>query len=283
VPLHRERPPAQVRQDCRCDGAVVVDGVALSQPDVRPPELIAPLNNDPLNVLALVHGENVRPGIFADVAAARGDRLVERPGAAARETSPDDWDAVIVLGGSMHPDEDDRHPWLADETQLLRGAVERGRPVLGVCLGAQLLARALGGAVFRAPQPEVGWLDVELVPAAAGDPVLGPLPRRFAALQWHEYAYSLPPGAVELARSPVCNQAFRAGAAWGVQFHPEVTAAQVAAWAAEDGASAAPALVAETAERIAAWNELGARLCGGFLDYAAGRSSRRDHSCHEPG
>ena len=271
-----------MRQDCGCDGAVVVDCVALSQTHVRPPELIAPLNNDPLTVLALVHGENVRPGIFADVAAARGERLVERPGAAALETSLDDCDAVIVLGGAMHPDEDDRHPWLADETQLLRRAAGRGIPVLGVCLGAQLLARALGGAVFRAPQPEVGWLDVELTTAAHDDPVLGSLPRRFAALQWHEYAYSPPPGAVELARSPVCNQAFRAGDAWGVQFHPEVTAAQLAAWAEEDPVPAAPALIAETAARIGGWNELGARLCGGFLDYAAGRSSRRDHSCHEP-
>jgi GMP synthase-like glutamine amidotransferase len=229
-----------------------------------------------MNVLALIHGENVRPGIFADVVARRGGRLREWS-LAWGPLPPGEVDALMVFGGSMHPDEERRHPWLLDELRLL---AETELPVLGVCLGAQLLARAAGAAVRPAPAPEVGWHEVELT-AAAGDPVVGALPPRFEALQWHWYTYDVPQGAVELARSAACTQAFRLGDAWGVQFHPEVTAAHVETWAAEDGVDA-DALRVETDARLPRWQELGARLCDAFLDYSTGRSSRLDHSCQEP-
>jgi hypothetical protein len=106
--------------------------------------------------------------------------------------------------------------------------------------------------------------------------VLGALPRRFTALQWHYYTYDLPPGAVELARSPLCTQAFRLGDRWAVQFHPEVNASHIEQWASED-AAATPGL-----GPLAEWNRLGARLCGAFLDYSTGRSARLDQSCQEP-
>lgn len=220
-----------------------------------------------MRVLALTHGPSVGPGVFADAVRDAGHELVEWQ--VPLRGAPDrNADAVIVLGGAMHPDEEERHGWLHPELEYLGGLIERGTPVLGVCLGSQLLARAAGASVFRSPEPEVGWLPVELTEAAATDPVAASLPERFDAFQWHHYTHELPAGAVELAHSRVCTQAFRLGQAWGVQFHPEVRAAQVEAWLAEEPADVADpeALRIATRTRIAAWNELGRRLCGAFLE-----------------
>ena len=132
-----------------------------------------------------------------------------------------------------------------------------------------LLALAAGAPVMLAPESEIGWLPVELTDAAADDPVLGGLPRRFDAFQWHSYTYGLPAGAVELARSPVCTQSYRLGAhVWAIQFHAEITAPQVDSWIEEEPDAAAPSLSAETHERIDAWQELGRRLSGAFVSVA---------------
>ena len=219
-----------------------------------------------MRILALTHGDNVGPGVFEDAVRAAGHQLVERN--VARVGVPDEGaDAAIVLGGAMHPDQDDRHPWLAPELRYLERELERGTPMLGVCLGSQLIARAAGARVFQASEPEVGWLQVEVTESGSADPVAAALPQRFDAFQWHHYTHDLPDGAVELARSPVCTQAFRLGRAWGVQFHPEVRAEQVESWLAEDPDDVADsaALRAATRERIEDWNELGRRLCSAFL------------------
>jgi hypothetical protein len=120
---------------------------------------------------------------------------------------------------------------------------------------------------------------VWLTPGAAGDPVLGPLPERFESFQWHSYAISAPRGAVELARSATCLQAFRLQAApwWGIQFHAEVTGQTIAAWVrdygSDDDAVRAEldwaAILAQTRDEIDRWNELGIGLCRRFLDHAA--------------
>jgi GMP synthase (glutamine-hydrolysing) len=220
-----------------------------------------------VRVLALTHGPNVGPGVFADAVANAGHELTEwqvplggRPPAGA--------DAVLVFGGGMHPDEEDRHGWLAAELRWLEGLLETATPVLGVCLGSQLLARAAGAEVFRAHEPEIGWLPVERTDAGGDDPLGGALPERFDAFQWHHYTHTLPEGAIELARSRVCVQAFRLGRAWGVQFHPEVRGEQVERWLAEvpDDVADPEALRAATQERIDAWNELGRGLCAAFLE-----------------
>ena len=219
-----------------------------------------------MKILALTHGDNVGPGVFEDAVRAAGHELVERN--VARAGVPDDGaDAAIVLGGAMHPDQDDRHPWLAAELRFLEQELERRTPMLGVCLGSQLIARAAGAHVFRAAEPEVGWLQVDVTASGSADPVAAALPKRFDAFQWHHYTHDLPEGAVELARSTVCTQAFRLGRAWGVQFHPEVRAEQVESWLAEDPDDVADpaALRAATRERIDEWNELGRRLCSAFL------------------
>ena len=224
-----------------------------------------------MKVLALIHGSSVGPGVFEDAVRDGGHELVEWQ-VPLRGVPEGDADAVIVLGGGMHPDEEAQYGWLRPELEYLGGLLERGTPVLGVCLGSQLLARAAGATVFRSAEPEVGWLPVELTEAAATDPVAASLPERFDAFQWHHYTHDLPAGAVELARSRVCTQAFRLGRAWGVQFHPEVRAPQVETWLAEEPADVDDpvALLEATRLRIDAWNELGRGLCAAFLG-AAGR------------
>jgi GMP synthase-like glutamine amidotransferase len=223
-----------------------------------------------VNLLSLVHGVDARTELFAPVLAEAGHRLDEWSFAsdAAPPRPLDSYDAVLVFGGAMHPDQDDRHAWLRDELQWLRALLARPVPTLGICLGSQLLARAAGSWVGPLPEAEIGWHEVRLDEAAADDPVLSALPARFDALQWHHYGHGLPDGAVELARSPAGLQAFRLGErCWGVQFHPEVTEPQLASWIADesDPPPDPERLRRETQERIGGWNELGRRLCRAFL------------------
>jgi GMP synthase-like glutamine amidotransferase len=147
-------------------------------------------------------------------------------------------DGVLVLGGKMGAQDDRQAPWLPALRELLRVAVARELPTLGVCLGAQLLAAANGGRVARNPGgPELGAQLVAKRTAAATDPLFRGLPITPDVLQWHfDAIVSLPPGAVQLASAPDCeHQAFRLGRlAWGVQFHIETTPQIVAAWARAD-------------------------------------------------
>jgi GMP synthase (glutamine-hydrolysing) len=218
-----------------------------------------------MNVLAVVNGADAPAGTFADLVVERGHRLdLWQPSTRPEAPSADAYDAVMVFGGAMHVDQGDEHPWLLGEERYLRELVDQDVPVLGVCLGAQLLAQAVGARVGPAPAPEIGWLEVE---RTADDPLLDAYPSRFLALQWHVYAFEIPPGAVELAHSPVCPQAYRLGrAAWGVQFHPEVTGDIVARWISQSPEEAPAGLSAETRERIGEWTRLGRELCGAFLD-----------------
>ena len=134
-----------------------------------------------------------------------------------------DFAGIVPLGGSMHAWEDGEHPFLREELRLLDEALEAGVPVLGVCLGAQLLAKVLGAEVAPGESPEIGWLEVRPTAAAAGDPLLGHLRGPATVYQWHLAGFELPGGAIHLASSDAFScQAFRHGSAWGVQFHPEV-------------------------------------------------------------
>src|SRR5215216_1152954 len=155
-----------------------------------------------MHVLAVIHGARARSGLFGEVLAERGHPVEEWSLAwGAPPPRPlDDYGAVIVFGGSMHADQDDHHPWLREENLFIQRLLSTGTPFLGVCLGAQLLAKAAHGTVGPAKRPEIGWYDVSLLPGAEDDPVLGVLPQRFTAFQWHHYTYGLPAGAVELAR-----------------------------------------------------------------------------------
>src|SRR5262245_6116383 len=136
-----------------------------------------------MRVLCLTHEDMGPAGLFADVVRERGDELLEwNVSRGPPPESPERFDALVVFGGSMHVDQEERHPWLPGQHDLVREALDRGRPFLGVCLGAQLIARAMGARVGPAPRPEIGWHKVELTAAGAADPVLGVLPERFDAL-----------------------------------------------------------------------------------------------------
>jgi GMP synthase-like glutamine amidotransferase len=222
-----------------------------------------------MDVLAVVHGEKVRAGVFGDAVATRGHRLEEWSLAWGTPLPRplDAYGAVLVFGGAMHADQESHHPWLRDENLFLQRLIDLRTPVLGICLGAQLLAKAAHADVGPAREPEIGWHPVQLTDDAADDPVLGGLPAQFDAFQWHYYAHDVPAGAVELARNELCTQAFRLGdSAWGVQFHPEVTLAQVESWMQDDAEEPVPPnLLEDTRRRIGAWNELGRSLCDAFV------------------
>jgi GMP synthase (glutamine-hydrolysing) len=227
-----------------------------------------------MHVLSVIHGNEARTELFAPVVEEAGHSLDEWSFVSGTPPARplDSYDAVLVFGGAMHADQDVHHPWLTQETMWLQQLLDRHKPVLGVCLGVQLLARAAGAWVGPlAGGPEIGWYSVELTDDGAADPVLGALPRSFEALQWHHYTYGLPAGAVELARSEACTQAFRLGdACWGVQFHPEVTRTQIDGWIVdtEDPPPDAELMRTQTPEKIDRWNELGRTLCGAFLEAA---------------
>jgi GMP synthase (glutamine-hydrolysing) len=232
-----------------------------------------------INIVSVIHGGEARTELFAPVVEAAGHRLDEW--SFVWGTPPprplESYDAAMVFGGAMHADQEAVHPWISEELRWLVSLLERGTPVLGICLGVQLLARAGGSWVGPLPEPEIGWYGVELTDAGAADPVLGALPREFEALQWHRYTYGLPDGAVELATSPAATQAFTLGdACWGVQFHPEVTESQLHGWLVDidDPPPDEDALRAEIPAKIGRWNDLGRTLCGSFLA-AAERSIER--------
>ena len=135
-----------------------------------------------------------------------------------------DFSGIVPLGGSMHAWDEERLPFLRRQRELLREAVDGGVPVLGICLGGQILARALGAEVRPAERIEAGWVEVEALPAAADDVLLAHLREPVGVYQWHVDVFDVPDGAVRLARSAQSeNQAFRYGdRSWGLQFHPEV-------------------------------------------------------------
>lgn len=225
-----------------------------------------------MRVLAIVHQRDAGPGVFAEAIEEAGGALdewtlAERPQPPA---DPLGYDAVLVLGGAMNVDEDERHGWIAEEEALLRELLAREVPLLGLCLGGQMLAQAAGAEPRRASRPEIGWHRVEVTPEGEDDPLLGPLAPGFEAFQWHSYEFHLPAGAVPLARSEVCLQAARLGErAWALQFHPEVSRADAVHWV-EDYRSDPDAvrigidpavLGPETETKIEAFSELGRELC----------------------
>jgi GMP synthase (glutamine-hydrolysing) len=222
-----------------------------------------------LRLLQVVHHRNAAAGVFG-----RSEEWLPH-----EEPPPDHFDAAIVFGGEAQVDQEDVYPWLRTEKQLVRELIERGTPLLGICLGSQIIADVAGAVVRPAARPEIGWYDVELTAEGRQDPLLGALPERFESFQYHHYEWLLPPGAVALARSEGCLQAFRLDGlpVWGVQFHPEVTEADLGSWLdnwhTDPGAVATgldpEAIRAESARKIGAWNDLGRSLSERFSRLAS--------------
>lgn len=145
-------------------------------------------------------------------------------------------DAVFIMGGPMNVYEEDKYPFLKDEDRFIKLLVREGIPTIGICLGAQLLAKACGAKVYKAPLKEIGWCAVELTEDGLKDSLFDEVPARFKVLQWHEDTFDIPEHGVLLAVGENCrNQAFRVGTcAYGFQFHIEVTPKMIIDWFGND-------------------------------------------------
>ena len=185
-------------------------------------------------ILVIQHVPHEGLGTFGPVLKEAGCRLVACNASARRVVWPslEGVDGLIVMGGPQSVYEQARYPFLKRELELLQQALKDGRPILGVCLGSQLLARALGATVKKIPQKEIGWFPLMRESAADCDPLFTPFGPTETVFQWHGDTFTLPKGAIRLASSPLCReQAFRYGAnAYGLQFHLEVTGAMIRAW-----------------------------------------------------
>ncbi len=224
------------------------------------------------------------PGLFGEALEAAGcsSRIVPVWDGAEVPASPDGAAGIAILGGPMGVYERDRFHFLDDEMVLARRAAEGGVPFLGICLGSQILAEAMGGKVYPGKEVELGWAPVTLNDEGRSDPTLGGAGERFEVFQWHGDTFDLPTGAVGLASSAVYpNQAFRWGRrAYGLQFHLEFTPAIIRAvlddpgnrrWMKERGSAVTEAgIVSDTESKASACAARGREVFSHFLALAAG-------------
>ena len=229
-------------------------------------------------ILVLQHVECEPPAVYEDILRSRHFEL-ERIQLGNGEALPrgTDFAAAIVMGGPMSVNDAAAHPWLSDEIDYITEFVELGKPLWGVCLGAQLLAAALGEKVWAGAKPEVGMSRVQLTKAAELDEVFGGLPSQFEVFQWHGDTYGLPPGATNLVTSEWYeNQAFRWNRAFGIQFHVEVTEELAAEWAAIPayeaaleaihGAGAAQEVLGDLARNVEGNSAIASTIFNAWLD-----------------
>ena len=186
-----------------------------------------------MRLLVAQHSAGEPPAAFGAHALAAGDTLhVVRLFAGEPIPNFAGYDALLVMGGPMDVWEEDNHPWLIPEKAAIRAWVQTGKPYLGICLGHQLLAEAMGGACKRMDVPEIAVRDVTLK-NASDDPLLSELPAAFKAMHWHGVeVVALPASAHILGSSTGCkNQIMRVGErAWGLQFHPELERGTITQW-----------------------------------------------------
>ena len=179
-----------------------------------------------MRIVCLTHVSFEGPGGIADWAAARGHsfELAAVYDSSAPHTG--EFDMLVVMGGPMSIHDEAEHPWLLSEKRFIRAAIDSGKSVLGVCLGAQLLAASLGAEVRPGPEPEIGWFPVRLTESGQTSKVASVLPREFDAIHWHGDTFGVPPGAIHLAESELTeSQAFEfeGGRVVGLQFHLELS------------------------------------------------------------
>jgi len=207
-----------------------------------------------MRILVVQHVPFEGPGHIADWARARGYPLtIMHPYAGMPWPALAALERLVLMGGPMSVHDEAEHPWLVGEKRLIADAIAAGKSVVGVCLGAQLIARTLGAAVRPNAQREIGWFPLELTAAARALPLCAAWPERLLAFHWHGDTFTLPPGALHVARSAACaQQAFLyAGRVLGLQCHLETTPASLAALHAHCGAElAAGGPFVQTAEEL---------------------------------
>lgn len=187
-----------------------------------------------MRALIFQNWEPEGPGIFADVLDKKGwDRDIVH--LYRGERIPSNWenyDLLVVMGGPMNVYEEDTYPFLAQETVAIQKALERGMPVIGFCLGAQLMAKACGAKVYKGIKKEIGWYRVRITDEGMDDPLLNSFSREVIVFQWHGDTFHLPHGAVRLATSKdYLNQAMRIDTmSYGFQFHFEITRDMIVEW-----------------------------------------------------
>ncbi|MDF3059272.1 MAG: amidotransferase [Rariglobus sp.] len=191
----------------------------------------------------------------------------------AGEAAPatvDEFDWLIIMGGPMNIYQYRDHPWLRAEKRVIREAAAANKRVLGVCLGAQLIADALGGKVYQNTEKEIGWFPVTAVPEGTGSPFM--FPDETTVFHWHGDTFSLPPGGVWLARSEACeHQAFAIGSrVLGLQFHLEMTAGDVERITAECADELTPAPHVQSAAEILARSSTEGEAAAALLDRLLG-------------
>jgi GMP synthase (glutamine-hydrolysing) len=194
------------------------------------------------------------------------------------QPSLDGYDGLVILGGPMSVNDAGRLPHLTTELKLIEDAMRRDMPVLGICLGAQLIAKTLGAPVYRNPEKEIGWYDVSPTDEAGSDPLLGELQKAEKIFQWHGETFDIPKSTRHLAFSSICaNQAFRYGAkVYGFQFHLEVDEPMIHRWLkVEDnrvevsnlhGADHIEFIYRETPRHTPRLREMSDRVFGAFID-----------------
>jgi len=225
------------------------------------------------NVLVLQHSPEETLGSIADALTAAGHTWrYLRPYAGDAVPAALDTAGLVVMGGPMSVYETSRYPFLSDELRLIAAALDERKPILGVCLGSQLLASALGARVYAAPAKEIGWYPVQIHADMNRDPLFGDFGHTFVAFHWHGDTFDLPKGACELGHSErTLNQGFRYGAnAYALQFHLEMTndlVDDMLQSGADELAAAGvdrQAVFAGKAAHIAGVQTLGARVFGAW-------------------
>jgi GMP synthase-like glutamine amidotransferase len=167
--------------------------------------------------------------------------------------SLDTIDLLVVLGGPMGADEEKQHPWLVPEKRFIEEAIKRGKKVMAICLGSQILARVLGAKVYANPQKEIGWFPVQMTPDAARSNLFMTLPKELMVFHWHGDTFDLPQGAKHIASSKACqHQAFTYNneRVVGLQFHCEITAPLLASMIQHEGEELIKAPFVQTASEI---------------------------------